>query len=98
MIEGIKNCGNENYLNNYWTNRMIQDLSKIVVKNENNDLGSVLKEPSESKPIYNLTFIDMSEHEQKIDKHINEKVIYKKKKMNPFFLEKKAVLGKKNNL
>ncbi len=79
MIEGIKNCGNENYLNNYWTNRMIQDLSKIVVKNENNDLGSVLKEPSESKPIYNLTFIDMSEHEKKIDEHIHKKVFKKDK-------------------
>ncbi len=100
MIEGIKSSSDENYFDNFWKNRMIQDLSKIVIKNDNNDLGSVYKEPSESKPIYNLTFInndkDMSEHEEKIDEHVsilrgnlenryvdsvNEKVIYKKKKI-----------------
>ncbi len=72
MIEGIKSSSDENYFDNFWKNRMIQDLSKIVIKNAN-----------ESKPIYNLAFInndmDMNEHEKKIDEHIHKKVFKKDK-------------------
>ncbi len=79
MIEGIKSSSNGNYFDNFWKDRIVTDQSKIGDKNAN-----------ESKPIYNLTFIDMSEHEKKIDEHIHKKVFKKDKDIdNKIIYQKK---------
>ncbi len=73
MIEGIKDGGCKNQFDNFWTNRMAVNQCKITV--------DVPEKSSNSSSSIDLLRLDndidkiMSEHEQKMKEHIDNKVI-----------------------
>ncbi len=73
MIEGIKDGGSKNQFDNFWANRMAVNQSKISVDGPEKSSNS-----SHSIDLLRLdNDIDkiMSEHEQKMKEHIDNKVI-----------------------
>ncbi len=77
MIEGIKCCDVDNYLEDYWCNKIIIDQSKIIYNNQNNTKTTAPTNNSNIDLDHLNDDIDqlINEHNKKMCQHINNKVI-----------------------